>query len=43
MNNLETLIQTCIELGSAKALMTLGVYSGEISQMRARQMQQGRS
>lgn len=36
MNNLERLISTCIELGSAKAMETLGVSSGEISQRRAR-------
>ena len=35
MSNLETLIQTCIEIGSAKTLETLGVSSGEISQRRA--------
>ena len=29
-------IETCIELGSAKTLETLGVSSGEISQRRAR-------
>ena len=32
----ESLIETCIELGSAKTLETLGVSSGEISQRRAR-------
>lgn len=36
MSNLETLIQTCIELGSAKTMETLGISSGEISQRRAR-------
>ena len=36
MNNLETLIQTCIELGSARTMETLGISSGEISQRRAR-------
>lgn len=36
MSNLETLIQTCIELGSAKTMETLGITSGEISQRRAR-------
>ena len=41
MSNLETLIQTCIELGSAKTMETLGAYSGEISQGRTRQMQHG--
>lgn len=35
-NNLEILIQTCVELGSAKTLETLGLSSGEISQRRAR-------
>lgn len=34
--NLEILIQTCVELGSAKTLETLGLSSGEISQRRAR-------
>lgn len=36
MSNLETLIETCIELGSAKTMETLGVTSGEISQRKAR-------
>lgn len=36
MSNLETLIQTCIELGSARTMETLGISSGEISQRRAR-------
>ena len=36
MSNLETLITTCVELGSAKAMETLGVSSGEISQRKAR-------
>lgn len=35
-NNLERLIQTCVELGSAKTLETLGISSGEISQRKAR-------
>ena len=35
-NNLEILIQTCVELGSAKTLETLGLSSGEISQRKAR-------
>lgn len=35
-NNLEILIQTCVELGSAKTMEALGVTSGEISQRRAR-------
>lgn len=36
MGTLETLISTCIELGTARTLETLGVSSGEISQRRAR-------
>ena len=36
MGNLEILIETCIELGSAKTLETLGISYGEISQRRAR-------
>lgn len=35
-NNLEILITTCIELGTAKTLETLGITAGEISQRRAR-------
>lgn len=35
-NNLETLITTCISLGTAQALETLGISSGEISQRKAR-------
>ena len=31
MGNLERLIETCIELGSAKTLETLGISYGEIS------------
>ena len=34
--NLEILIQTCVGLGSAKTLETLGLSSGEISQRKAR-------
>lgn len=34
--NLEILIQTCVELGSAKTLETLGLSAGEISQRKAR-------
>lgn len=34
--NLEILIQTCVELGSAKTIETLGLSSGEISQRKAR-------
>lgn len=30
-NNLEILIKTCVELGTAKTLETLGVSSGELS------------
>lgn len=33
--NLEILIQTCVELGSAKTIETLGLSSGEISQRKA--------
>ena len=36
MRRLETLIETCIELGSARTMETLGVTSGEISQRKAR-------
>lgn len=36
MNNLERLIQTCVELGSAKTIEALGLSSGEISQRKAR-------
>lgn len=36
MGNLERLTETCIELGYAKTLETLGISSGEISQRRAR-------
>lgn len=36
MRNLETLIQSCIELGSARTLECLGVSSGEVSQRKAR-------
>ena len=35
-DNLQILIQTCVELGSAKTLETLGISSGEISQRKAR-------
>ena len=34
--NLEILILTCVELGSAKTLETLGLTSGEISQRKAK-------
>ena len=34
--NLEILIQTCVELGSAKIIETLGLSFGEISQRKAR-------
>ena len=36
MRNLETLIKTCVELGSARTMEALGVTSGEISQRKAR-------
>lgn len=36
MDNLERLVQTCVELGAAKTLEVLGVSSGEISQRKAR-------
>lgn len=36
MANLNTLISTCVELGSARTMELLGVTSGEISQRRAR-------
>lgn len=36
MGNLERLTESCIELGYAKTLETLGISSGEISQRRAR-------
>ena len=36
MSALETLISTCVELGSAKTMEALGVSSGESSQRRAR-------
>ena len=35
-NNLEILIKTCISLGTAQTLETLGISSGEISQRKAR-------
>lgn len=35
-NNLEILITTCVELGSAKTMEALGITSGEISQRQAR-------
>ena len=38
MSALETLISTCVELGSAKTMEALGVSSGEISQRRAIKM-----
>lgn len=34
--NLEILISTCVELGTAKTLETLGISAGEISQKKAR-------
>lgn len=36
MSNIERLITTCVELGTAKALESLGISSGEISQRKAR-------
>lgn len=36
VSNIEILIKTCVELGSAQTLMTLGISSGEISQRKAR-------
>lgn len=36
MNNLERLIKTCVELGSAQTLETLGLSSGEISYSKAK-------
>lgn len=36
MDNLERLIQTCVEVGTARTLEALGVTSGEISQRKAR-------
>lgn len=35
MNNLETLITTCVELGSAKTIESLGLSAGEISRNKA--------
>lgn len=35
MKDLERLIKTCVELGTAQTLETLGVTSGEISQRKA--------
>lgn len=35
MGNLELLIKTCVELGSAQTIETLGLASGEISRSRA--------
>jgi hypothetical protein len=36
MSNIERLITTCVELGTAKALESLGISSGEISQRKAK-------
>lgn len=36
MSNLEILIESAVELGSAKAMVALGLSAGEISQRRAR-------
>lgn len=35
MNNLDILIKTCVELGCAQTLETLGLYSGEVSRNKA--------
>lgn len=35
MRNLELLIKTCVELGSAKTIEALGLSSGEISRNKA--------
>lgn len=35
-NNLEILITTCISIGTAQTLETLGISAGEISQRKAR-------
>ena len=35
MKNLETLIKTCVELGSAQTIETMGLASGEISRSKA--------
>ena len=35
MKSLESLITTCIELGATRAMVNLGVTSGEISQRQA--------
>lgn len=34
--NIETLITTCVELGSARTLEALGISAGEISQRKAK-------
>ena len=34
--DIQRLVETCIELGSAKTLETLGISAGEISQRKAR-------
>jgi hypothetical protein len=36
MSNLETLMTTCVELGSARTMELLGVSSGEVSKRKAR-------
>lgn len=38
MSNLENLITTCIELGASRAMETLGLTAGEISQRKAIQV-----
>ena len=35
MTNLEILIKTCVELGSAQTIETMGLASGEISRSKA--------
>lgn len=35
MNNLDILIKTCVELGSAQTIESLGLASGEISRNKA--------
>ena len=34
--NLQTLMTTCISIGTAETLVTLGIHSGEISMRKAR-------
>lgn len=35
MNNLDILLKTCVELGSAQTIETLGLASGELSRNKA--------